>query len=185
MGFLFEILTGIILSAFICFVVMSIGRRGLRSRPNKAFGKRKINYITDENTKLQRDWRKGHKQLKQIICQLSNPGVRKAAGRILKIEQNILEFLQAHKEEVPGTRSFFTTYQNQTVSLVKDYLDLERAHIHTHKIHKMQMQILVCLKNIQAIYENEYNCLFNKELQNIQVNVTVTEQIIKENRNGL
>ncbi|MCL1789187.1 MAG: 5-bromo-4-chloroindolyl phosphate hydrolysis family protein [Oscillospiraceae bacterium] len=128
---------------------------------------------------------KNKKELLRISQSIVSPKVRSSLGEILRVLDQITEYVTKNPEKVKNLRQFTGYYLPTTVNFLQTYEELEQKPDKGENINAALLKIEETTADMTSVFKQEYDNLFSDRVMDISAEAAVMQTIISENSNKI
>ena len=107
---------------------------------------------------------KDYNTLQDLSQEITNNEVRKRLIELQHTAEGILDYLKQNPERMSAAEEFIEIYQDRAVSLVKQYLSLEKTKFSCKEMDEARIHIEKVLFSLNETYKKEFKKILNFQL---------------------
>lgn len=119
-------------------------------------------------------------KLRAANVAIEDPGVSACIDRMEKASLGIFDYIKDKPEKVPQIKKFMNYYLPTTLKLLNSYEKLSRQAVKGENISSTMFDIEGMMQTIAVAFEKQLDSLFGDEAMDIQSDITVFEQILRQ-----
>ncbi|MCL1831589.1 MAG: 5-bromo-4-chloroindolyl phosphate hydrolysis family protein [Oscillospiraceae bacterium] len=123
-------------------------------------------------------------ELLRLSQSISSPSITESLGDILRVVDEITEYIAAHPDKYKNLRQYANYYLPTTVDLLRNYaeFDAKPESLKGENIRAAMAKIEGVTANMAGEFKRVYDELYADKAMDISAEVAVMQSIIKENR---
>ncbi len=100
------------------------------------------------------------------------------------ISANMLRYMEHHPERTAQAEEFINIYQDKTVSMLRQYMELEETQLASSEVAAMKVRVKDMLRSFHAVYEEQFGRLLNYQLMDLDAELQVLQRSLQKDGRG-
>ena len=110
----------------------------------------------------------------------NSPSLKGVLIQLQNTSHKMISYLEKHPQQIAAADKFINYYQESAVSLVKQYIELEKSGLDSPHATETKRNTLKTLRGFQQAYQEQFDKMMNDHLMYMDAEVSVAQYAMKE-----